>query len=167
MIIMPNSSSAVIPQLVVIPMTPITSNASIRTNNSHSQTSTTALVSRLREARSFMDDDLDHIAPRPLFVPTLHIERSEPVAPYHNMNWDVTEKPKFALKTGRRMYLKDFGVVVLKELESEGPSTEWRFFSCNDSEGHSLAEVIVKKDWCTGWSFKEWMVFVWKSLTCF
>jgi hypothetical protein len=82
------------------------------------------------------------------------------------MNWDVTRKPKFALKTGRRVYLKDFGVVVLKEVESEGPSTEWRFFSCNDLEGYSLAEIIVKKDWCEGWSLKEWATFFWKSLTC-
>ena len=160
-------SNPSVPQIVVIPMTPITSRSSILTNDLQSHTSSAILCSNLTQARSFMEHDLDHIAPRPLFVFTLHIECFESIRSHQNVNWNVIAKPKFALKTGRRVYLKDFGVAVLKEVESEGPSTEWRFFSCNDSEGYPLAEVIVKKDWCEGWSLKEWMVFVWKSLTCF
>jgi hypothetical protein len=163
---MSSPSTVTIPQIIVIPMTPITSRSSILTNNLESHTSTAILCSRLADGRSFMDHDFDHISPQPRFIPTLHIERSEPFCPYQNMNWDVVQKPIFALKTGRRVYLKDFGVAVLKEVESEGPSTEWRFFSCNDSGGYPLAEVIIKKDWCEGWSLKEWMVFFWKSLTC-
>lgn len=161
--------SVAIPQIIVIPMTPITSRSSVPTDDSPSRShiSTAALVSHLGEAHSYMDRDLDHIAPRPLFVPTLYIERSEPMAPHQNMNWDVIQKPRFALRTGRRVYLKDFGVAVLKEVESVGRETEWRFFSCNDLEGYPLAEVIVKKDWCEGWSLKEWMKFFLKSLLCF
>lgn len=162
---MSNPSTIAIPQIIIIPMTPITSHSSL-TNDLESHTSTTVLCSNLAGAHSFMDRDLDQISPRPLFVPTLYIERSESIARYRNMNWDVVQKPRFALRTGRQVYLKDFGVAVLKEVESEGPITEWRFFSCNDLEGYPLAEVIVKRDWCEGWSLKEWMAFVWKSLFC-
>ena len=82
------------------------------------------------------------------------------------MNWDVIQKPRFALKTGRKVYLKDFDIAVLEEVETEGPSTDWRFFSCKDLEGYPLTKVIVKNDWCGGWSLKEWMGFIWKSLLC-